>query len=93
MTGIATKLKAAGYATHHVGKWDAGMATPDHTPKGRGFDSSFGYFHHDNDYYTETVPFDYCKDHGHAVVDLGTMISQPTRPMEQVMRSTCLRCI
>lgn len=29
------------------------MATPDHTPKGRGFQSSFGYFHHDNDYYTE----------------------------------------
>ena len=29
------------------------MATPDHTPKGRGFDSSFGYFHHANDYFTE----------------------------------------
>ena len=53
MTGIATKLKAAGYATHQVGKWDAGMATPDHTPVGRGFDTSFGYFHHANDYYTE----------------------------------------
>ena len=55
MTGLATKLKEGGYATHQVGKWDAGMATPDHTPMGRGFDSSFGYFHHDNDYYTETV--------------------------------------
>ena len=53
MTGLATKLKEAGYATHQVGKWDAGMATPDHTPKGRGFQSSFGYFHHANDYYTE----------------------------------------
>ncbi len=53
MTGIAEKMKMAGYATHQVGKWDAGMATPDHTPKGRGFDSSFGYFHHANDYYTE----------------------------------------
>ena len=53
MTGLATKLKQAGYATHQVGKWDAGMATPDHTPKGRGFQSSFGYFHHANDYYTE----------------------------------------
>ena len=26
MTGIAEKLKAAGYATHFSGKWDAGMA-------------------------------------------------------------------
>ena len=31
------------------------MATPDHIPTGRGFDSSFGYFHHDNDYYTEAI--------------------------------------
>ena len=55
MTGLPAKLREAGYATHQVGKWDAGMATPDHTPMGRGFQSSFGYFHHDNDYYTEKV--------------------------------------
>ena len=55
MTGLASKLKEGGYAAHQVGKWDAGMATPDHTPHGRGFNSSFGYFHHDNDYYTERV--------------------------------------
>ena len=53
MTGIGEKMKQAGYATHQVGKWDAGMATSDHTPTGRGFDSSLGYFHHANDYYTE----------------------------------------
>ncbi len=40
MTGIATKLKGMGYATHQVGKWHAGMATPDHTPLGRGYDTS-----------------------------------------------------
>ena len=55
MTVIATKMKEAGYATHQVGKWDAGMATPDHIPTGRGFDTSFGYFHHSNDYYNETA--------------------------------------
>jgi hypothetical protein len=31
------------------------MATVDHTPKGRGYDTSFGYFHHANDYWTEHV--------------------------------------
>lgn len=78
MTGIAAKLKEAGYSTHQVtattpypppppraaadryvvaatqvGKWDAGMATIDHTPHGRGYDTSFGYFNHDNDYWNE----------------------------------------
>ena len=46
MTGLGTVLKSAGFATHFVGKWDAGMATPDHTPAGRGYNSSLLYFHH-----------------------------------------------
>ena len=49
MTDLASKMKEAGYATHQVGKWDAGMATHDHTPMGRGFNSSFGFFCHTND--------------------------------------------
>eukprot|EP00039_Didymoeca_costata_P030023 m.27570 g.27570 ORF g.27570 m.27570 type:complete len:537 (-) comp7908_c0_seq1:65-1675(-) len=48
MTGIGLVMKKGGYATHHVGKWDAGMATPTHTPKGRGFDTSLNYFGHGN---------------------------------------------
>lgn len=55
MTVIAEKLKKAGYATHQVGKWDAGMATATHIPNGRGFDSSLCYFHHDNDFFNETA--------------------------------------
>lgn len=43
MTGIAEKLAGAGYSTHMAGKWDAGMATPDHTPLGRGYQSSLNY--------------------------------------------------
>ena len=48
-------LKRAGYRTHLVGKWDCGMATPEHTPRGRGYESSFGYFHHANDYWVEVI--------------------------------------
>lgn len=66
MTVIAEKLKEAGYATHQVGKWDAGMATRDHIPKSRGFDSSLCYFHHDNYFYNETMS--HCNST--AIVDL-----------------------
>ena len=55
MTMISAKMKEAGYATHHVGKWHVGFATPEHTPKGRGFDTSFGYFNAANDYFKKTI--------------------------------------
>ncbi|GMH93176.1 hypothetical protein TrVE_jg9564 [Triparma verrucosa] len=53
MTGIAEKLKTKGYKTHMTGKWDAGMATPSHTPQGRGYDSFYGYFQHANNYWNK----------------------------------------
>eukprot|EP01062_Namystynia_karyoxenos_P052672 TRINITY_DN422_c0_g2_i3.p1 TRINITY_DN422_c0_g2~~TRINITY_DN422_c0_g2_i3.p1 ORF type:complete len:569 (+),score=189.30 TRINITY_DN422_c0_g2_i3:107-1708(+) len=53
VTGVAAKLKQAGYMTHHVGKWDAGMVTPHHTPQGRGYDTSLNYFGHANWMYSE----------------------------------------
>jgi arylsulfatase I/J len=55
MTGIATQLRKAGYRTHMAGKWDAGMATPTHTPHGRGYESGLSYFHHANNMWTEDV--------------------------------------
>jgi arylsulfatase A-like enzyme len=39
---IAEMLKAAGYATGHVGKWHLGYS-PDTMPLGQGFDTSFGH--------------------------------------------------
>jgi len=56
-TGIATKLAAAGYATHQIGKWDVGMGSNDHTPRGRGYSSSLIYFFHENDYWDDTSYF------------------------------------
>ena len=51
MTGVAEVMKRAGYKTHFAGKWDCGMATPRHTPRGRGYDTSLHYFHHMEDYW------------------------------------------
>ncbi|CAB9504225.1 Arylsulfatase B [Seminavis robusta] len=68
LTGLAEHLKSANtsYATHYVGKWDVGMATPKHTPKGRGYDTSLNYFEHKNDYFTqECIQSVCCNDHIH----------------------------
>uniref|UniRef100_A0A7S2RQN2 Sulfatase N-terminal domain-containing protein n=1 Tax=Mucochytrium quahogii TaxID=96639 RepID=A0A7S2RQN2_9STRA len=76
MTGIAEKMKQAGYRTHMTGKWDAGMATYEHTPMGRGYETFFGYYHHANDYWKQdlspgsTVHLDACAKLGHDFVDL-----------------------
>ena len=52
---VAAVMKRGGYRTYFSGKWDAGMATFDHTPRGRGYDASLHYFHHENDYWDYTV--------------------------------------
>jgi arylsulfatase B len=50
------------------------MATEAHTPKGRGYDTSLFYFHHDNDYWTERVRASdaqqLCPGQDHQLVDL-----------------------
>jgi arylsulfatase B len=60
MTGIASKMAAAGYKTAMFGKWDAGMATPDHTPHGRGYMRAMNYFAHCNDYWSMADRFRVC---------------------------------
>ena len=54
MTTIASYMKKSGYTTRIVGKWDVGMATEDHHPRSRGYDSWLGYWHHSNDYWQHT---------------------------------------
>lgn len=72
LTGLAEHMKVNNtYATHFVGKWDVGMATPKHTPKGRGYDTSLNYFAHKNDFWTQECMQSVCckkwmeDDHGH----------------------------
>lgn len=55
MSAIAEKLASAGYNTVQAGKWHLGLATPDHTPKGRGFKHSLTYLDGANDYWTSTT--------------------------------------
>jgi len=65
MTGIAEVLAKANYSTHFVGKWDVGMATHKHTPRGRGYSTSLGYFEHKNDYWTQKCyQSKCCRDYG-----------------------------
>ena len=49
---------------------DLGMATYDHTPKGRGFDSSLIYFEHKVDYFTQQIAQSSCMQYNPATVDL-----------------------
>ena len=60
MTGLAEHMKQAAYRTHYVGKWDVGMATPKHTPYGRGYETSLNYFEHKNDYWTQECAQSIC---------------------------------
>lgn len=52
MTTLAERLTQVGYRTVVIGKWDVGMCSPQHTPKGRGFQRSLTFFHHGVDYYS-----------------------------------------
>lgn len=55
MTTIGNKLQSKGYYTSFTGKWDCGMASPQHTPKLRGYNTSYFYFEHENEYWTQRI--------------------------------------
>ena len=68
MTGMAEKLQQAGYRTAQAGKWDAGMATPAHTPHGRGYNTSLNYFSHKNDFWSQ-ANMQTCCDDDQTIID------------------------
>ncbi|XP_064643223.1 arylsulfatase B-like isoform X1 [Lineus longissimus] len=55
LTTLPNLMKDAGYATHMVGKWHQGFCNWDYTPTHRGFDSFFGYYNAQIDYYSHKV--------------------------------------
>jgi len=78
-----------------VGKWDVGMATPQHRPIARGYSTFLGYFHHANDYWSmnegtcdSTVLFnnDDGVDDKYKPTTLNTQVSKP-RAIKDLWRS------
>ncbi|XP_049270276.1 arylsulfatase B [Rhipicephalus sanguineus] len=50
-------LKDLGYETHLIGKWNLGYYTKSLTPMFRGFDSFYGYYNGEQDYYTHSITY------------------------------------
>ncbi|XP_037268761.2 arylsulfatase J [Rhipicephalus microplus] len=48
-------LKEFGYETHLVGKWHLGSYKESLTPTCRGFDSFYGFYYGEGDYYSHTI--------------------------------------
>lgn len=53
-TLIPQTLKTLGYATHAIGKWHLGFCNWRYTPTHRGFDSFYGYYNAEEDYFEHT---------------------------------------
>ncbi|KAK6191760.1 hypothetical protein SNE40_003362 [Patella caerulea] len=56
-TLLPEKLKNVGYNTHMIGKWHLGFCNWNYTPTYRGFDSFYGYYNGQEDYYSHKIMF------------------------------------
>ncbi|XP_077994636.1 arylsulfatase B-like [Glandiceps talaboti] len=74
-TIMAQYLKTLGYSTHIVGKWHLGYFAWEYTPLYRGFDSHYGYYNGEEDYYI------------HAAEGNGNYIGLDFRDDKNLMRS------
>lgn len=54
-------MKELGYSTHLVGKWHVGHATEAFTPTFRGFDSHYGFWLAEQDYYEHASADGVCR--------------------------------
>merc|ERR1712166_172572 len=55
-TMVQAHLKVEGYRTHIVGKWHLGFHQKRFTPEARGFDTHFGYYTGNEEYWNHTSP-------------------------------------
>ena len=55
-TMLPALLRSVGYKTHIVGKWHLGFHEPRFTPERRGFDTAFGYYTGNAEYWNHTSP-------------------------------------
>ena len=55
MSMLPARLKTAGYRTYMIGKWHEGLASEHYTPRGRGFDQSFGFLGGGENHYTQRI--------------------------------------
>ena len=54
LTLLPELLQRENYTTHMVGKWHLGHASEDQLPHHRGFDSFYGFYEAQTDYFTHT---------------------------------------
>ena len=55
-TMLPELLHDAGYHTFFLGKWHLGFSQPQYTPERRGFDTAFGYYTGNAEYFNHTSP-------------------------------------
>ncbi|KAM7299826.1 arylsulfatase B [Ixodes scapularis] len=51
-------FKDLGYETHLIGKWNLGYYMKEYTPTYRGFDSFYGFYNYEEDYFTHNLEFE-----------------------------------